>query len=45
MGASTAEGWDWSGSDSVSSITWFSVAQKFLLHRHSGLKPKELPGS
>lgn len=31
--------------DSVSSITWLSLAQKFLLHRHSGLRPKELPAS
>lgn len=40
-----AEGWDRSGSDCVSSITWLSLAQKFLLHCHSGLRPKELPAS
>lgn len=31
--------------DCVSSITWLSLAQKFLLHRHSGLRPRELPAS
>lgn len=44
-GAGKAERWAWNGSDHVSSITWLSMAQKFLLHRHSGLRPGELPGS
>lgn len=40
------EEWNWSGFfDCVSSITWLSLAQKFLLHRHSGLRPRELPAS